>query len=70
MRLLVIGFALLVTFAFAQPLPTGAPEQAGFSSEGLARIDKFFAREIRKYYREQTSALVYGAMMELRTPAR
>ena len=46
MRLLVIGFALLATSAFAQPLPKVSAEQAGFSSEGLARIDKFFAREI------------------------
>ncbi len=34
------------TAAFAQPLPPTAPEQAGFSKEGLARIDAFFEREI------------------------
>src|SRR6185503_5114929 len=32
--------------SFAQPLPPTAPEKAGFSKEGLARIDQFFAREI------------------------
>jgi CubicO group peptidase (beta-lactamase class C family) len=32
--------------AWAQPLPSVAPESAGFSAEGLARIDRFFAREI------------------------
>ena len=30
----------------APPLPPVAPEKAGFSKEGLARIDAFFAREI------------------------
>lgn len=30
----------------APPLPPVAPEKAGFSSAGLARIDEFFAREI------------------------
>ena len=30
----------------ADPLPAIAPERAGFSSEGLARIERFFAREI------------------------
>lgn len=30
----------------ATPLPTAAPEKVGFTKEGLARIDAFFAREI------------------------
>ena len=30
----------------ATPLPVTAPEKVGFSREGLARIDQFFAREI------------------------
>lgn len=30
----------------ATPLPTVPPDKAGFSAEGLARIDAFFAREI------------------------
>ena len=38
--------AFLYTNAFAQPLPSAAPESVGFSAEGLARIDRFFAREI------------------------
>lgn len=40
--------SLLVSFAAtaAAPLPTAAPEQVGFSSVGLGRIDAFFAREI------------------------
>src|SRR5258706_11024516 len=47
MRLLAAALALLTTTAaLAQPLPTAPPEQLGFSSEGLARIDRFFAREI------------------------
>src|SRR6185295_119919 len=32
--------------AHAQPLPPAAPAAAGFSSEGLERLDRFFAREI------------------------
>ena len=46
MRFIALGLALLAASAFAQPLPKVSPEQAGFSSEGLARIDRFFAREI------------------------
>ena len=30
----------------APPLPVASPESVGFSSEGLARIDQFFAREV------------------------
>ena len=41
-----LAFALGATLAHAQPLPTGSPEGAGFSAEGLARIDRFFEREI------------------------
>ena len=39
---------LLVSFpaTAATPLPPTTPEKAGFSREGLARIDTFFAREI------------------------
>jgi CubicO group peptidase (beta-lactamase class C family) len=37
---------MLCTGALAQPLPTVAPAQAGFSAPGLARIDRFFEREI------------------------
>jgi CubicO group peptidase (beta-lactamase class C family) len=47
MRALALCFALLIpAFVFAQPLPAVAPEKAGFSKEGLARIDRFFEREI------------------------
>lgn len=47
MRSLIIGVALLCcASAIAQPLPVAPPEQAGFSREGLARIDRFFEREI------------------------
>ena len=35
-----------VAVSAATPLPTTAPEKVGFSKEGLARIDQFFAREI------------------------
>jgi CubicO group peptidase (beta-lactamase class C family) len=34
--------------AFAQPLPTAAPESVGFSAERLKNIDAFFASEIEK----------------------
>jgi CubicO group peptidase (beta-lactamase class C family) len=43
------SLCLLVFFcagAWAQPLPTAAPDKAGFSRDGLARIDRFFEREI------------------------
>src|SRR5260370_31198705 len=47
MRLLAICWASLVAATgFAGPLPVIAPERAGFSKEGLSRIDKFFEREI------------------------
>lgn len=47
MRSLILGAALLCcASAIAQPLPTVPAEQAGFSREGLARIDRFFEREI------------------------
>ena len=47
MRSFLLGATLLLCAnAMAQPLPAVAPEQAGFSREGLARIDRFFEREI------------------------
>jgi CubicO group peptidase (beta-lactamase class C family) len=48
MKWLVPLFAAASTAAaIAQPLPPAAsPEAAGFSKEGLARIDRFFDREI------------------------
>jgi CubicO group peptidase (beta-lactamase class C family) len=43
----IAAFAFLVSFAaHAQPLPTAAPRDVGFSPEGLERIDRFFEREI------------------------
>jgi len=40
-------FSALVSMAqAATPLPTGTPQQTGFSAEGLQRLDQFFAREI------------------------
>src|SRR5262245_27492974 len=30
------------------PLPTTTPKDAGFSAEGLGRLDRFFAREIEQ----------------------
>ncbi len=45
--LFALGLAAFVSAAFAAPpLPSAKPEQAGFSSAGLARIDRFFEREI------------------------
>ena len=51
MRLQKISFAIVTLLASAAagaatPLPVSAPEKVGFSKEGLARIDQFFAREI------------------------
>jgi CubicO group peptidase (beta-lactamase class C family) len=51
MRLAIFCSTVLISFgllshAWAQPLPPSPPEKAGFSKEGLARIDAFFAREI------------------------
>jgi CubicO group peptidase (beta-lactamase class C family) len=47
MRLAAAALALLVSFgAASQPLPPAAPGDAGFSRDGLARIDRFFEREI------------------------
>ncbi len=47
MRNLMIFMAIFASsMAVAQPLPPVAPEKAGFSREGLSRIDQFFAREI------------------------
>ncbi len=47
MRTPILGAALLsCASAIAQPLPVATPEQAGFSAAGLARIGKFFEREI------------------------
>lgn len=47
MRLVTSCLVLLISgSAFSQPLPTVAPDKAGFSREGLARIDRFFEREI------------------------
>jgi CubicO group peptidase (beta-lactamase class C family) len=45
-RLVLLAAPLACTASLAQPLPPIAPEQAGFSSQALGRIDQFFAREI------------------------
>ncbi len=45
-KILLCLAALGTSLALAQPLPITPPEKAGFSPEGLARIDRFFAREI------------------------
>jgi CubicO group peptidase (beta-lactamase class C family) len=41
---IVAGFAL--EMAHAAPLPEARPDDVGFSEQGLARLDDFFAREI------------------------
>ena len=48
LRFLVLAAtaAAASTVAMAQPLPVIAPDRAGFSAEGLKRIDDFFEREI------------------------
>lgn len=47
-KIVIALSSLLVSFTgtAATPLPTASPEKVGFASEGLARIDAFFAREI------------------------
>ena len=45
-RYLACALAAGLSVAHAQPLPAVAPAAAGFSSEGLERLDRFFAREI------------------------
>jgi CubicO group peptidase (beta-lactamase class C family) len=49
-RVGIVSIGVLFTLAYhaamAAPLPQAAPESVGFSKEGLARIDDFFAREI------------------------
>jgi len=41
-----LAITAATTTIAADPLPAIAPERAGFSSDGLARIERFFAREI------------------------
>jgi len=44
----VLGAALIAAAAAqAQPLPMTTPQAAGFSRQGLERLDQFFAREIQ-----------------------
>lgn len=43
---LALGGLLLAQAAAAQPLPPVPAAEAGFSPEGLARIERFFSREI------------------------
>ncbi len=37
---------IAITAANAAPLPEARPDEVGFSQQGLARLDDFFAREI------------------------
>src|SRR3954467_9237703 len=50
MKTLVMSAAVMVGIAVAPahagPLPEARPDEVGFSQQGLARIDDFFAREI------------------------
>lgn len=45
-RLSICIAAFGASLAVAQPLARIDPEQAGFSADGLARIDRFFSREV------------------------
>jgi len=38
--------SIAVHAAWAAPLPVAKPDEVGFSQQGLARLDDFFAREI------------------------
>ena len=46
--LAMIAVTAIITLgaAGAAPLPEANPDDAGFSKQGLARLDNFFAREI------------------------
>lgn len=47
MRLIVTALlCFAASAAMAQPLPAASPESLGFSAEGLARMDRFWEREI------------------------
>ena len=46
LKVVVCSAFLVSASALAQPLPTGTPEKAGFSKEGISRIDQFFMREV------------------------
>ena len=47
-RLSVLAAAVFVSvLSHAQPLPTTTPQEAGFSTEGLQRLNAFFEREIK-----------------------
>ena len=47
-RLTVLAAALFASaLAHAQPLPTTTPHEAGFSPDGLQRLNAFFEREIK-----------------------
>jgi len=47
-RLSVLAAAVFVSvLSHAQPLPTTTPQEAGFSAEGLQRLNAFFEREIK-----------------------
>ena len=41
-----LAAGLLSLYAHATPLPSTTPSEVGFAPEGLARLDRFFAREI------------------------
>ena len=46
LKLAACSVLFISATAVAQPLAPVSPEKAGFSADGLARIDKFFVREI------------------------
>src|SRR5436305_14653347 len=50
MKMLMIAAATVAAIASnvanAAPLPEASPDDVGFSQQGLARLDDFFAREI------------------------
>ena len=47
----VVAVGIAINVANAAPLPEAKPDDVGFSQQGLARLDDFFAREIatRRY---------------------
>ena len=57
----IAAAAAVITFgtANAAPLPEAKPDDVGFSSQGLARLDNFFAREIAA--KRVPGAVVAGA---------
>ena len=58
-QILLISLLISIFFgAFAQPITTGTPEAAGFSSERLKRLDAAMDEWVKKGYMNGGAALI------------